>query len=89
MDSDRRNIFTKYMSYGGVDMGPKMFQGNDQRGLQDMEAEDILTATAQSVIPTDRSHWIIDFELVAKGYLYVPLNPSPSHTPQPLYILVS
>jgi Argonaute siRNA chaperone (ARC) complex subunit Arb1 len=74
MDSDRRHIFTKYMSYGGVDMGPKMFQGNDQRDLQDMNADDILTATSQSTIPTDRSGWIIDFELVVKGYLYVPLN---------------
>ena len=82
-------MFTKYMSYGGVDMGPKMFQGNDQRDLQDMKAEDAITATAQSAIPVGRSDWIIDFELVAKGYLYVPRNPFPLHTPQPLYIFVS
>lgn len=72
------HIFAKYMSYGGVKVGPKMFGGNDQRDLQDMDAEDILTATAQSNIPEDRQDWVVDFELVAKGFLCViPLNKSP------------
>ncbi|KAF3483132.1 argonaute-binding protein [Arthroderma uncinatum] len=69
MDSERRHIFTKYMAFGGVDVGPKMFEGNDQRDLEAMDAEDILTATATSNIPQDRENWTIDFETVAKGYL--------------------
>ncbi|KAK2882657.1 hypothetical protein FQN49_000131 [Arthroderma sp. PD_2] len=69
MDSDRRHIFTKYMAFGGVDVGPKMFEGNDQRGLEAMDAEDILTATATSNIPQDRENWNVDFETVAKGFL--------------------
>lgn len=57
------------MAYGGVDVGPKMFQGVDQRDIEDMDDEDIVTATAQSTIPKDRSEWTVDFELVAKGFL--------------------
>lgn len=71
MDEDRRNVFTKYMSYGGVDVSPKMFEGNDPRDLQDMDAEDIMTATATSNIPKDREGWLVDFECVAKGFLFV------------------
>ncbi|EFR00264.1 hypothetical protein MGYG_03267 [Nannizzia gypsea CBS 118893] len=69
LDSDRRHIFTKYMAFGGVDVGPKMFEGNDQRDLQSMDAEAIATATASSNIPQDREKWNVDFETVAKGFL--------------------
>ncbi|KAM5476191.1 hypothetical protein MauCBS54593_000876 [Microsporum audouinii] len=69
LDSNRRHVFTKYMAFGGVDVGPKMFEGNDQRNLQAMDAEDILTATATSSIPQDREKWNVDFETVAKGFL--------------------
>ncbi|PGH04618.1 hypothetical protein GX51_03451 [Blastomyces parvus] len=69
MDSDRRNVFMKYMSYGGVDVGPKMFGGNDQHDLRDKNAEDILIATAQASVPENRVGWAVDFEAVAKGFL--------------------
>ncbi|EDN02996.1 predicted protein [Histoplasma mississippiense (nom. inval.)] len=69
MNIDRRNVFTKYMSYGGVDIGPKMFEGNDQRDLMDMDSEDILTAAAQASVPENRVGWDVDFEAVAKGFL--------------------
>ncbi|EEH49445.2 uncharacterized protein PADG_05524 [Paracoccidioides brasiliensis Pb18] len=69
ISSDRRNIFTKFLSYGGVDVGPKMFEGNDPHDLMDKDAEDILTATAQSSVPANRVDWDVDFEAVAKGFL--------------------
>ncbi|EGD88847.1 hypothetical protein H112_03767 [Trichophyton rubrum D6] len=69
LDPERRHIFTKYMAFGGVDVGPKMFEGNDQRDLQSMDAEAIATATASSNIPHDREKWNVDFETVAKGFL--------------------
>ncbi|KAK2792767.1 hypothetical protein FQN52_002829 [Onygenales sp. PD_12] len=69
LNPERRNVLTKYLAYGGVDVGPKMFEGTDQRGLEDMDAEGILTARAQSSIPKDRTGWDVDFEAVAKGYL--------------------
>ncbi|PGH26951.1 hypothetical protein AJ80_01335 [Polytolypa hystricis UAMH7299] len=68
LNPERRNVFTKYMSYGGVDVGPKMFGGSDPRDLKDMDAEEIRVATAHASIPKDRSEWIIDFEAVAKGF---------------------
>ena len=69
MDSDRRSVFTKYMAFGGVTVGPKMFGGVDQKDMEDMDAEEIITARAQTSITDDRSAWIIDFEAVAKGFL--------------------
>ncbi|OAX78554.1 hypothetical protein ACJ72_07136 [Emergomyces africanus] len=57
MNEDRRNVFTKYMSFGGVDVGPKMFEGNDQRDFKDKDAEDILHTTAQSTVPENRVGW--------------------------------
>ncbi|KKZ63506.1 hypothetical protein EMCG_02184 [[Emmonsia] crescens] len=69
MNPDRRNVFTKYMTYGGVDVGPKMFEGNDQRDLIDKDSEGILTATAQASVPENRVGWDVDFEAVAKGFL--------------------
>ncbi|EER24967.1 hypothetical protein CPC735_015660 [Coccidioides posadasii C735 delta SOWgp] len=69
MNSERRDIFLKYLSYGGVNVGPKMFEGNDQKDLQRLDSEDIVTATAQTNIPEDRAHWDVDFEAVAKGFL--------------------
>jgi hypothetical protein len=69
MDSDRKHIFTKYMMFGGVTVGPKMFGGVDQRDMEDMDAEEIRTARTQASILEDRSEWRIDFEEVAKGFL--------------------
>jgi hypothetical protein len=63
------HVFTKYMSYGGVSVGPKMFGGVDQRDLENMDAGEIMTARAQASITEDRSEWIVDFEAVAKGFL--------------------
>ncbi|KAK2746324.1 hypothetical protein FQN57_003206 [Myotisia sp. PD_48] len=68
MHEDRREVFVKYLSYGGVEVGPKMFEGNDQRDLKNLDAEDIVTATAESSIPANREDWDVDFEKVAKGF---------------------
>lgn len=88
MNIDRRNVFTKYMSYGGVDIGPKMFEGNDQRDLMDMDSEDILTAAAQASVPENRVGWDVDFEAVAKGFLYVQ-SPTLPFFPPFVHVLLS
>ncbi|KAK2766888.1 hypothetical protein FQN54_006202 [Arachnomyces sp. PD_36] len=69
MDEERRSVFTKYMAFGGVTVGPKMFGGVDQKDMEAMDAAEILTARAQATITSDRSEWIVDFEQVAKGFL--------------------
>lgn len=70
MNSERRDVFLKYLSYGGIKVGPKMFEGNDQKDLQKLDSEGIITATACTNIPDDREGWDIDFEAVVKGFLY-------------------
>lgn len=69
MDSERRSVFMKYMSFGGISVGPKMFGGVDQKDLEIMDAAEIVAARAQASITADRSEWIVDFEAVAKGFL--------------------
>lgn len=64
-------MFSKYLAYGGVDVGQKMFAGVDQRELEDMDKEQILAARAQAWINSDRSKMLIDFDAVVRGYLYV------------------
>lgn len=70
MNSERRDVFLKYLSYGGIKVSPKMFGGNDQKDLQKLDSEEIVTATAITNIPEDRAGWDVDFETVAKGFLY-------------------
>ncbi|EEP80355.1 predicted protein [Uncinocarpus reesii 1704] len=70
MNSERRDVFLKYLSYGGVKVDQKMFEGNDEKDLKRLDSEEIITATAQTNIPEDRADWDVDFETVAKGFLY-------------------
>ena len=70
----RREIFLKYLAYGGVNVGPKMFGGVDQRELQDMNNEEILQIKGQTSIDDERSNLSIDFNAVVKGYLFVFLS---------------
>ncbi|KAF7116867.1 hypothetical protein CNMCM5793_005448 [Aspergillus hiratsukae] len=65
----RREIFLKYLQYGGVDISPNMFTGTDQRDLKEMDSEQILLARAQTSIAQERSNLQIDFNAVVKGYL--------------------
>ncbi len=76
MDSDRKGLFDKYLSYGGVDVTPNMFQGMDTKAFEDMNAGEIIAATAtarvasdKEITGTDVSKWVVDFEGVVKGFL--------------------
>ncbi|RHZ46725.1 uncharacterized protein CDV56_102128 [Aspergillus thermomutatus] len=69
IECDRREIFLKYLQYGGVDISPKMFTGTDQRDLKEMDSEQILLARAQTSIAQEQSNLLIDFDAVVKGYL--------------------
>ncbi|KAI9827181.1 MAG: hypothetical protein M1832_005318 [Thelocarpon impressellum] len=75
-DPERKDIFDKYLTIGGIDTGPKMFSGGvDPKNLDDKDAEDIATMAATDVISTynvtagkDGTNWIVDFEGVAKCF---------------------
>lgn len=69
LESDRREVFLKYLSYGGVDVGPKMFGGMDERELQQLDSEQILVTQGQASIAQERSDMEVDFDVVVRGYL--------------------
>lgn len=62
-------VFNKYLQYGCVDVSPKMFAGVDERGMKEMDKEDILLARGKTSINQGCSNLIIDFNAVVKGYL--------------------
>ncbi|KAH1278392.1 hypothetical protein KXV95_005573 [Aspergillus fumigatus] len=69
IESDRRDVFLKYLQYGGVDISAKMFTGTDQRNLKEMDSEGVLLARAQTSIAQEQLNLQIDFNAVVKGYL--------------------
>lgn len=69
LESERWEVFLKFLSYGGVDIGPKMFAGVDERTLKEMDSEQIMIARGQASIAKEREHLGIDFNAVVKGYL--------------------
>ncbi|CAI6276438.1 unnamed protein product [Periconia digitata] len=65
-------IFTRWMRFGGVDSGPRMFGTLSKQEMAEMNAEQIARATATHSVPWDRedeNKWIVDFFAVAKAFL--------------------
>lgn len=69
IESDRLEVFHKYLTYGGIDVSPKMFAGSDDRDLKNLDKEDILLARGQTAIDQEHSSLTINFDLVVKGFL--------------------
>lgn len=69
IESDRLDVFSKYLAYGGVDVAPKMFAGTDDHGLRVLDNDAILLARGQTAIHQDRANLLIDFNFVVKGFL--------------------
>ncbi|KAI9842180.1 MAG: hypothetical protein M1838_003247, partial [Thelocarpon superellum] len=75
-DNEQRNIFDKYLSLGGIDVGPKMFNGGlDPKELDEADVEQIRAITATDSVGgnkaragSDGSDWIVDFEGIAKCF---------------------
>lgn len=84
-DEKRSNIFSKYLSLGGVDSGVKAFGGGlDKEILAESTAAEIAEMTATDYIRagtgrikfydgSDSEHWVVDFEGIVKGFLLVKL----------------
>ena len=81
-DSHRKDIFDKYLSLGGIETGPKMFSGGvDHKNVDDKDADHIATMAATDAVNIDKqdsSKWKVDFEGIARAFLYV--FPIPSHS---------
>ncbi|GAQ44376.1 hypothetical protein AtubIFM55763_011394 [Aspergillus tubingensis] len=69
LESDRRDVFLKYLAYGGVNVGQRMFGGLDGRDLQQMDSEQILQARSMTSVGKDRSNLTVDFDAVVRGFL--------------------
>ncbi|KAL4821361.1 Argonaute complex, subunit Arb1 [Aspergillus spinulosporus] len=69
IESDRLDVFSKYLAYGGIDVSPKMFAGTDDRGLKELDNDMFLLARGQTAIHRDRTNLPIDFNTVVKGFL--------------------
>jgi Argonaute siRNA chaperone (ARC) complex subunit Arb1 len=71
-----RDIFYKYLAYGGLDVTPNMFQGISERDAESMDKDTLTHALAQTSLSNqfrdigkESSQWVVDFEGVMKGFL--------------------
>jgi hypothetical protein len=85
LDSKKSNMFDKYLLLGGVETGPRQFQGMKTIGAEDMSsmtAAELRQATAVDAVgrfasntssrhydPLREDDWEVDFTGVAAGFL--------------------
>ena len=75
LDSDRKNLFDKYLTYGGIAGGPKMFSGGlDAKTIANSNSAEIATLTATHAVAFDQSDprsemYVVDFEGCLRGFL--------------------
>ena len=71
MDSERKNIFDKYMAFGGVESGPKMFSGGlDAETLEESTRAEIATFKGTHAVPLERdSDSTVDFVGCLQAFL--------------------
>ena len=74
-DSWRKNIFDKYMAYGRCKSGPNPFTGGVDEKDPNLTAADIAQMKAHHYFEegVEESSYV-DFDAVAKGFLYVPFQ---------------
>ncbi len=74
-DSVRKDLFDKYLAYGGIESGPKMFQGGlSANEMANMNAAEIALMKAHHFVAADKnndreSHFVVDFEACAAAFL--------------------
>jgi len=68
--------FTAWMKFGGIETGARQFNGRlDDSIFEERDAAERAQILAEHFVNWDKEDgqkWIVDFEGVAKGYLYVP-----------------
>ena len=76
MNSDKRNLFDKWLTFGGVDSSPRQFTGGlDPQLLADSTAEQIAAFTAVNFVNNDMdfegpdAKYEVDFDGVVKSFL--------------------
>jgi hypothetical protein len=84
MHQQYAGIFNRWMRFGGVEDGPRMFGGLSKQDMVSMDAEEIARATANHNVPwdrQDRKHWVVDFVGVGEAFLASFLPAFYGHSP--------
>ncbi|KAL9030217.1 MAG: hypothetical protein Q9196_001633 [Gyalolechia fulgens] len=73
LDSKRKDVFDKYLSFGGVSSGPKQFSGGlDAKDMSDMNAAEIALIKATHFVSVDKwgpeGAYQVDFEGCVKSF---------------------
>lgn len=76
IEPERRNIFHKFLQYGGINAGQNFGQGVNDKDLQNMTSDQAMQARSQTSIQQERDKLEINFNKVVQGFLYVPLQNS-------------
>jgi hypothetical protein len=66
------HVFNKLMRFGGIESGPRMYQGLSKQDMNEMGPEELARALATHTVPWDRSdekRWIVDFVALCKAFL--------------------
>ncbi|CAN9105472.1 hypothetical protein CC77DRAFT_1020756 [Alternaria alternata] len=66
------HVFNKLMRFGGVESGPRMYQGLSKHEMNEMGPEELARALAVHNVPWDRSNenkWVVDFVALCKAFL--------------------
>lgn len=69
MESERRNIFHKFLQFGGVTVGPNFGTGVTPSELSDMGEDKAMRVRSQTDISKEHKGIEISFAKVARAYL--------------------
>lgn len=69
LETLRMNIFSKYLQYGGVCVGPNWGCGVSKKELKDMNPNEAMKARNMAAIREEVSRLEVNFDEVVRGYL--------------------
>ena len=72
LDSARKDLFDKYLAYGGIEAGPKMFGGLATKDMPNLNAAQIAAQRARHFVGADKNDdekFVVDFEACAAAFL--------------------
>lgn len=69
LDSERKNVLDKYLTFGGIRGGQKMFSGGIDPNTQDAGEIATMAAPYAVELDDDEEGWVVDFEGCLKGFL--------------------
>ncbi|KAL8703025.1 MAG: hypothetical protein Q9201_003801 [Fulgogasparrea decipioides] len=72
MDPPRKDVFDKYLKFGGISAGPKQFGGLNAIDVSDMDAADVALAKATHFVELEKfgeEAYEVDFEACVKAFL--------------------